>query len=207
MRAARPTTSLNGVSIDVSSPALLVPGALTILWATAGALAGTLPVPTSARAMRRRTLLLVALTTAAVAATGGALLAPAAYGGAGLALLGIASLAAATISLPRLRRLGSSAGAFAAAPVSPALRAMAAHPLVGTPLHAAGGAAFLALAAGTGLWRPDAVTAATLLALATAGAGVAHGLRHSRLAEPALMPTRPVRAVRLASVVRPPRSA
>jgi hypothetical protein len=110
-----------------------------------------------------------------------------------LALAYLAALGAAGVVLPRLRRLASAARAFAPAPdtpTAPALRAMAAHPLVGAPLHAAGAAALLALAAGLGAWRPAAVTVVTLLGTLLAVSAIAHARRHSRLAEPALLPAR-----------------
>jgi hypothetical protein len=187
------------MSTDVTATALLLPGALVLLWNTAGALAVTLPYAGSARALRRRTLLLVTLTSTALAVAVGAALVPAptpAPGDAALALVGLAALGGAAVSLPRLRRLASATAAFAPAPhtpASPALRAMAAHPLVGTPLHAVGAAALLALGTGSGAWRPASATVATLLAVLTVGAALAHGWRHSRLAEPALLPVRSLR--------------
>jgi hypothetical protein len=194
------------VSIDVTQPELLVSTGLVALWTAAGAVAGTLAGVDSVRAMRRRTLLLIALTTAAVAATAGALLAPTPSLGPALPLLGLAALAVAGCSMPRIRRLGAAARAFAAAPgapVSPALRAMAAHPTIGTPLHTAVAAAVLALVSGAGAWRPDTPTAVALLGFVVGAVGAAHGLRHSRLAEPALLP---VRAVRVASMTRASRA-
>jgi hypothetical protein len=196
MRGGDPATRLRTVSIDVTQPELLVPAGLVALWTAAGAVAGPLAGVPSVRAMRRRTLLLLALTTAAVAATGGALLASAPSAGPALPLLGLAALVTAGAAVPRIRRLGTAARAFAAAPgapVSPALRAMAAHPLVGTPLHAAGAAAILALVSAAGGWRPDTPTAVALLGILTAAVWAGHGLRHSRLAEPALLPVRTVR--------------
>jgi hypothetical protein len=104
------------------------------------------------------------------------------------------ALAVAACTVRRVRRLRAGAGAFAAAPETPAphgLRAAAAHPLVGLPLQLTGLAILPAVVAagapdvfGPGVTGP----AITVGVLGVAAIGVRHALRHSRLAERAAQP-------------------
>ncbi|MEH0845120.1 hypothetical protein V6U81_22290, partial [Micromonospora sp. CPCC 205711] len=100
------------------------------------------------------------------------------------------AVAVAVCTLRRTRRLRAGAGAFAAAPVTPApygLRAMAAHPLIGLPLQVTALATVPPLLAAAGLdlaARPGtAGPAITVGGLAVLTIGVRHALRHSRFAE------------------------
>ncbi|MGC4852234.1 hypothetical protein ACLQ24_02280 [Micromonospora sp. DT4] len=109
---------------------------------------------------------------------------------AGLTLATGPALVVAVCSVRRIRRLRARAGAFDAAPGTPAphgLRAAAAHPLVGLPLQVTALATLPAViaTAGTDLGAEPGVTgpATTVGALAVAVIGVRHALRHSRLIE------------------------
>ena len=90
--------------------------------------------------------------------------------------------------VPRLNRVRRGARAFESAPhapMPPALRAAAAHPMVALPVQLT---AIVALVSVTGVASVAvlgiALTAAGLIAAAI---GVRHGLRHSRLAEAAVV--------------------
>ncbi|PZF98630.1 hypothetical protein [Micromonospora deserti] len=176
--------------------AVLLPAAA--VWLAAGYVADGLPRLDQARALRRRAGWLLALTltglglTAAVLAAGlsnpGSTAADRAAGG--LAVATGPALVVAVCTVRRVHRLRAGAGAFSAAPETPAphgLRAAAAHPLVGLPLQVTGLAILPAvvaayapdLLAGPGVTGP----AITVGALGVGAIGVRHALRHSRLAE------------------------
>lgn len=172
--------------------------AIAVVWLTAGIIADGLPRLDSPRALRRRTAWLLALSAiglGAMATLGsGALIAtgPTLANRAPLAvaLPAATAMAVALLTVRRLRRLHAGAGAFAAAPdapVPPALRAGAAHPMIALPLQTAGLVSLAALVAATDLipLTGSAMTGSALTAgLATVSAiGVRHALRHSRLAE------------------------
>ncbi|MFG3710623.1 hypothetical protein ACIBTZ_16865 [Micromonospora sp. NPDC049460] len=182
---------------------LTVLAPLAAVWLAAGWLADGMPRLDSARALRRRTGWVLALTltglglTAAVLVAGlsGAGATPADRAAAGLTLAAAPALVVAACTVRRVRRLRAGAGAFAAAPGTPAphgLRAAAAHPLVGLPLQVTGLAILPAVAAASApepLFGPGATgPAITVGVLAVAAIGVRHALRHSRLAERAAPP-------------------
>jgi hypothetical protein len=199
----RVTSSLNGVSLDVAGTPFLITAPLAVLWTGAALIADGLALSGSARAMRRRTTAMAALLGTGAAASVGAALAPIdvpAAQAAMLLLFGACAVAAATVALPRLRRLAAATGAFSRAPGTPAslaLRAMAAHPLAAAPAQVVSAAALIATATAAGLWPPvdgaGMALAGTVLLLVTAVVGVRHALRHSRLAESALLPVHSVR--------------
>jgi hypothetical protein len=178
-------------------------GTLAAIWLGAGLLADALPDASTARALHRRTRWLISLVAAgtvtfvAVPVVAGLLAGPSA---APVAALLPAAPAAVVLfgTLRRLHRLHGGAGAFSAAPLTPAppgLRAAAAHPLVATPLQVTGLAALVALPIAAGLIsvpRPAVVgMVITVAALAVLALAVRHALRHSRLSElglPVLVP-------------------
>lgn len=173
---------------------------LAAVWLAAGWLADRLPGAEQARDLRRRTGPVLALTvaglvlTATVLAVGlaGATTFDRAAAGLGLAVAPALVVSACTVR--RVRRLRAGAGAFAAAPLTPAphgLRAAAAHPLIGLPLQLTG---LAVLPAVVGALAPDVPTEATgpaitVGALGAAVIGVRHALRHSRLVERATPPS------------------
>ncbi|MGS2614077.1 hypothetical protein ACVCAH_06030 [Micromonospora sp. LZ34] len=183
--------------------AVLLP--LAAIWLAAGYVADGLPRFDRAHALRRRAGWSLALTltglglTAAVLAvglsSGGATVADRAAGD--LALAAGPAAVVALCAVRRLRRLWAGAGAFAAAPDTPAphrLRAAAAHPMIGFPVQVTGLTTVPALltAGGADLLVEPGVTgpAITVGALCVAVLGVRHALRHSRLVERA-MPAEP----------------
>ncbi|MFC7546261.1 hypothetical protein [Plantactinospora sp. GCM10030261] len=165
---------------------------LTALWSGAGFLADGMPHRASARSLRRRGTLL--LTLYGVGLLGTAVL----FGlvtttGAGTLVLALPVVPATVVAawtVPRLRRLRAGAGALARvpdAPLPPALRAAAAHPLVMLPPQVAGLSMLPAAALAVGSAGIDAgtllgpaVTGAVLVMVAVA---VRHALRHNRLVE------------------------
>jgi hypothetical protein len=171
-------------------------------WLAAGLVADGLPGARTAGALRRRTGSLLALTLAgllAMAAVGLAALISAGPTLADrlslhLALPAVPAAVVAFSAVPRLRRLWLAAGAFRAAPdtpVPPALRAGAAHPMIGFPLQVAGLVTLPAMVTATGLVALTGpamigmvLTAAVFLAVTI---GIRHALRHSRLAERAVL--------------------
>ncbi|MER7460470.1 hypothetical protein [Micromonospora sp. NPDC126480] len=174
---------------------------LAAVWLAAGWLADRLPAAEQARELRRRTGHVLALTatglvvTAAVLAVGLAGTGPTTIdrATAGLGLAVGPALVVSACTVRRVRRLRAGAGAFAAAPLTPAphgLRAAAAHPLVGLPPQVTG---LAMLPAVIGSLAPDLPTGAagpaiTVGALGVAVIGVRHALRHSRLVERAAPP-------------------
>ncbi|SCL16184.1 hypothetical protein GA0070624_0947 [Micromonospora rhizosphaerae] len=179
--------------------AVLLP--VAVVWLAAGVVADGLPRPRRARALRRRTGWLSALTLTGLGLTAAVLVADLQSAGmtpfdraaAGLALAAAPALVVAACTVRRVRRLWAGAGAFAAAPGTPAphgLRAAAAHPLIALPLQATALAVVPAVisAAGVDLFAGPAVTgpAITVGTLGVAAIGVRHALRHSRLAERAM---------------------
>jgi hypothetical protein len=101
------------------------------------------------------------------------------------------------VSVRRLTRVRQGAGAFVAAPQTPAppaLRAAAAHPLVTTPLQVTGLAALVGLPIAAGLIRvPGASVAGILISVvgvAVLVIGIRAAIRHSRLSLLALAPIR-----------------
>ncbi|SBT49939.1 hypothetical protein [Micromonospora auratinigra] len=187
---------------------LLLP--VAAVWVAAGVVAEGLPRLRHARALRRRTGWLSGLTLTGLALTAAVLVAglqsagttPVDRAASGLLLAAVPATAVAVWSVRRIRRLRAGAGAFAAAPGTPAphgLRAAAAHPLIGLPVQVTALAVLAAVlsAAGVDLLSAPAVTgpAITVGALGVTSIGVRHALRHSRLVERAMSPAglRPAR--------------
>ncbi|MET8911120.1 hypothetical protein [Micromonospora sp. NPDC004551] len=173
------------------------------VWLAAGVLADGLPRLDRARALRRRTGWLSALVLTGPALTAAVLAAGLQSAGttaldraaSGLALAAAPALVVAVCTVRRVRWLRAGAGAFAAAPDTPAphgLRAAAAHPLIGLPLQVTAVAAVGAVLPATGvdLLATPAVAgpAITVAVLGVIAIGVRHALRHNRLAERALPP-------------------
>ncbi|MFG3604054.1 hypothetical protein [Micromonospora chersina] len=176
---------------------------LAAVWLAAGVVADGLPRLDRARALRRRTGWLSALVLTGLALTAAVLAAGLQSAGttaldraaAGLTLAAVPALVVAVCTVRRIRWLRAGAGAFAAAPDTPAphgLRAAAAHPLIGLPLQMTALAMLGAAlpAAGVDLFATPAVAgpATTVAVLGVIAIGVRHALRHNRLAERALPP-------------------
>ncbi|WBB73620.1 hypothetical protein O7602_28830 [Micromonospora sp. WMMD1128] len=180
------------------------------VWLAAGLVAEGLPGLDRARALRRRTGWLSALVLTGLALTA-AVLAAGLQSAGGTAIdraaagLAVAALPAAVVgvwTVRRVRRLRAGAGAFAAAPETPAphaLRAAAAHPLIALPLQATALAMLVAVlpALGVDLFAAPGVAgpAITVAVLGVSAIGVRHALRHNRLAERATQPLTAVSAV------------
>ncbi|QGN46096.1 hypothetical protein ACN26Y_07270 [Micromonospora sp. WMMD558] len=179
---------------------------LAVVWLAAGWLADRLPRATYARDLRRQAGRVLALTATGLVLTATVLVvglssgdsSPADRAAAGLGLAAVPAIAVAACAVRRVRRLWAGAGAFAAAPATPAphgLRAAAAHPLVGLPVQLTGLAILPALAAALapGMLTGDGATgpAITVGALGVVVIGVRHALRHNRLVERATPPARP----------------
>ncbi|MEU7616226.1 hypothetical protein AB0M91_00510 [Micromonospora rifamycinica] len=177
---------------------LIVLLSIAAVWLAAGVVADGLPRLDRARALRRRGGWLLALSVAGVGLTMTVLAAGLISAGdtvvdraAGqLLLVAVPALAVLAWTVRRVRRLRAGAGAFAAAPETPApygLRASAAHPLVGLPVQVTALATVPGLlrAAGLDLSADNGFTgvALTLGGLVVLAIGVRHGLRHNRLAE------------------------
>ncbi|MBO4204563.1 hypothetical protein [Micromonospora echinofusca] len=179
-----------------TSLAMVLP--VAALWSVAGVLADRLPGLDRARTLRHRTGWLLGLVLAALAGTatvvaaglGTTDLTPADRAGAALAVPAIPAAVVALSTLRRLGRIRAGAGAFAAAPGTPAppsLRIGAAHPMIGLPVQVT--ALFCALALipasrpGAALTTGPGGLVLSLLAVGVLAIGVRHALRHSRLTE------------------------
>ncbi|RZU50968.1 hypothetical protein EV385_2762 [Krasilnikovia cinnamomea] len=182
---------------------LTLAGALAVIWLAAGLLADALPTAGSARELRRRagTLILLVLAGAAlfvaVPVVTSVVEGPSAAVTAAL-LPAVPAMVVLGTTLRRLTALRGGAGAFTTAPrapLPPALRAAAAHPLIATPLQATGIAALVGLpVAAFGMPTAPggnlAAIAITLAGLAVVAVGIRHALRHSRLSVLVLAPIR-----------------
>ncbi|MEV4705632.1 hypothetical protein [Actinoplanes sp. NPDC049316] len=172
---------------------LILVGALTAVWLTAGLLADTLPGARTARELRRRAGVLSTLVGAGAAVfiavpviTG---LLPGESAAPAAALLpAVPAVLAVTVTAHRLTQIRRGAGAFATAPLTPAppaLRAAAAHPLVATPLQVTGLAALTGIPIAAGIVEvPGADVAGivlTVAGLAVLTLAIRHAVRHSRL--------------------------
>ncbi|WP_412747479.1 hypothetical protein [Krasilnikovia sp. M28-CT-15] len=179
---------------------LTLAGALAVIWLAAGLLADALPAAASARDLRRRagTLILFVLAGAAaflaVPVVAHVVAGPSAAATATL-LPAVPAMVVLVTTLRRLIILRRGAGAFTTAPrapLPPALRAAAAHPLVATPLQVTGITALIGLpiAAMDMPIAPNGYLAGTAITLAAVAVGVRHALRHSRLSLLVLAPIR-----------------
>jgi hypothetical protein len=179
---------------------LILAGALTGVWLTAGLLVETLPTARTARELRLRTGLLSMLVGAGAAVfvavpviTG---LLPGASAAPAAALLpAVPAMIVLTVTRRRLTQIRPGAGAFATAPLAPlppGLRAAAAHPLIAVPLQVTGLATLVGLPIAAGVVTvPDwdmAGIAISLVGVAVVAATVRAGVRHSRLSVPAVVP-------------------
>lgn len=182
---------------------IILIGALAAVWLAAGLLVDGLPTAGTARALRRRAVLLTALVAAgsvvfvAVPVVTG--LVPGISSAPAAALLpAVPALIVLSATLRRLAWVRRGAGAFATAPlapVPPALRAAAAHPLVAAPLQVTGLAALIGIPVAARLVEvPAGGTSAiagvsiTVVAVAVVAIGIRAGLRHSRFAPLVMAP-------------------
>ncbi|MEV6303699.1 hypothetical protein AB0M02_30120 [Actinoplanes sp. NPDC051861] len=178
-------------------------GILAAVWLAAGLLVDGLPTAGTAHQLRRRAGLLTLLVGAGaavfVAVPLVAELVPGLSSAPSAALLpAIPALLVLTATVRRLSWVRRGAGAFATAPlapVPPALRAAAAHPLVAAPLQVTGLTALIGLPIAAGLVElPGAGTsgmagiAVTVVAILVLAIGIRAALRHSRLAPLVMAP-------------------
>jgi hypothetical protein len=195
---------VNAVDVNTAADLTLI-GALAGVWLAAGLLADTLPAAHTALELRRRTLLLstvIAIGAAVfVAVPLLADLLPGDSAAPAAALLpAIPGLFVLLVTVRRLTRVRQGAGAFAAAPQTPAppaLRAAAAHPLITTPVQVTGLAALVGLPIAGGLISVPggsvAAIAITFVGAAVVVIGIRAAIRHSRLSLLALAPIRSTR--------------
>jgi hypothetical protein len=180
-------------------------------WLIAALLADSLPALGDPARLRRRVTALVVLVVAGLAGLIGMIGQGIADPGrtAVLVLVAGPALAVALLAVPRLRRLRAGSAAFLTAPAAPnppGLRADAAHPLVALPVQVTAVALLPATVQATGITAVQGagtdglvLTGAGVLLVA---AGVRHALRHSRLAERAVIGRMPASAVRAGSYLR-----
>jgi hypothetical protein len=192
---------VNAVDVNTAADLALI-GALAGVWLAAGLLADTLPAARTALELRRRAVLLstlLALGSAVfVAVPLVADLVPGESAAPAAALLpAIPGLFVLVVTFRRVSRVRQGAGAFAAAPQTPAppaLRAAAAHPLITTPVQVTGLAALVGLPIAAGLISvPGAGVAGIAISVvgaAVLSVGIRAAIRHSRLSLLALAPIR-----------------
>ena len=176
---------------------VILASTLAATWLAAGLLADTLPTAVTALELRRRAGavgLLVGLGAAILVTVPllGGLLPGASSAPAAALLPAVPALVVLTATVRRLAQVRAGAGAIASAPLPPALRAAAAHPLIGVPLQITGLAAVLGLPIAARLVpAPGAdVTgvAITLVGVAVLIIGIRAAMRHSRLSLLVLAP-------------------
>ena len=188
---------------------LILIGALAAVWLAAGLLADALPVARTARELRRRARVLSMLVGGggavfvAVALVTGALPGVSAAPTAAL-IAAVPALVVLTVTWRRLTQIRHGVAAFATAPmapVPPALRAAAAHPLLGTPLQITGLAALAGVPIAAGVIEVPGTQVAgivlTVVGIAVLALGIRHAIRHSRLN---VMVFAPIGKVRLRAV-------
>lgn len=190
---------MNAVDVNIVAD-LILAGALVAVWLTAGLLADALPSARSALQMRRRAVLLTALVAGGAAVFVAIPLVTALLPGESAApaaalLPAVPALIVLTAALRRVAQVRRGAGAFATAPlapVPPALRAAAAHPLILVPLQVTGLASLISLPIAGGLVEVPgadlAGLAITVVGVAVLAIGIRAGLRHSRLSVQVLAP-------------------
>jgi hypothetical protein len=193
-------------SVDVNTTTdLILIGTLAAVWLAAGLLADTLPDARTARALRRRARALSTLVGAgaavfiAVPVVTGLLPGDSAAPAAAL-LPAVPALFVLTMTARRLTQVRRGAGAFGAAPLTPAppaLRAAAAHPWLAVPLQMTGLAALVGVPIAADLvdlpGSDVAAIAITVVGIAVLSLVVRHALRHSRLNLAVLAPLGRVR--------------
>jgi hypothetical protein len=192
---------VKAVNVNTTGDLILI-GALAAVWLTAGLLADCLPLAATADTLRRRATRLSILVGVGAAVLVAVPVLAAALPGTSSApaaalLPAVPSLIVLIATWRRLTMLRQAAAAFATAPLAPlppALRAAAAHPLVAAPLQVTGLAALVGLPIAGGLVTvPGADVAGiaiTVVGAAVVGIGIRHALRHSRLSLLALAPIR-----------------
>ena len=179
---------------------LILAGALAVAWLAAGLVADALPGARTARDLRRRagtlTILVAAGATVLVAVPVVTWFIPGVSNAPAAALLpAVPALVVLTLGVRRLGQVRRGAGAFATAPqtpVPPALRAVAAHPLILVPMQVTGLAALLGLPIAAGLVKVPGTDVAgiaiTVVGAAVVAIGIRAAVRHSRLSLLALAP-------------------
>jgi hypothetical protein len=192
---------VNAGDVNTAGDITLI-SALAGVWLAAGLLAETLPTARTALELRRRAVLLstvIALGAAVfVAVPLVANLLPGESAAPAAALLpAVPALFVLLVSVRRLARVRQGAGAFAAAPhtpAPPALLAAAAHPLIMTPVQVTGLATLVGLPIAAGFIKvPGASVAGILISIVGAAVliiGIRAAIRHSRLSLLALAPIR-----------------
>jgi len=185
--------------VDIAAD-LILAGALAVAWLAAGLVADALPGARTARDLRRRagtlTILVAAGATVLVAVPVVTWFIPGVSNAPAAALLpAVPALVVLTLGVRRLGQVRRGAGAFATAPqtpVPPALRAVAAHPLILVPMQVTGLAALLGLPIAAGLVKVPGTDVAgiaiTVVGAAVVAIGIRAAVRHSRLSLLALAP-------------------
>ena len=181
---------------------LILIGALAGVWLAAGLLADGLPEAGTAREVHRRARMLSILVGfgaavfVAVPVVTGVLPGDSSAPAAALlpAVPGLIVLIATARRLTMLRRAATAFATAPLAPLPPALRAAAAHPLIAAPLQVTGLAAAVGLPIAGGLVAVPGTDVAgiaiTVVGAAVIAIAVRHALRHSRLSLLALAPIR-----------------
>jgi hypothetical protein len=190
---------VKAVDVDIAVD-LILAGALATAWLAAGLVADALPGARTARDLRRRagtlTILVAAGAAALVAVPVVTWFIPGVSNAPAAALLpAVPALIVLTLGVRRLGQVRRGAGAFATAPqtpVPPALRAVAAHPLILVPMQVTGLAALLGLPIAAGLVKVPGTDVAgiaiTVVGAAVVAIGIRAAVRHSRLSLLALAP-------------------
>ena len=192
---------VKAVDVNTTTGDLILIGALAAIWLTAGLLADGLPVAATAGAVGRRAGLLSILVGAGaavlviVAITG--LLMPGTSAPAASLPAAVPALIVLTAGLHRLTKVRRAAAAFATAPLAPlppALRAAAAHPMIAGPMQVTGLAALIGLPIAGGMVTVPGTNlvgiAVAVVAVAVTAIGIRHALRHSRLNSLSFAPIR-----------------
>jgi len=190
---------VNAGDVDTAAD-LILAVALVAVWLTAGLLADALPGARTARELHRRARNLSWLIRAgaavfvAVPIVTGLMPGDAAAPTAAL-LPAVPALVVLTAGVRRLHQVHLGAGAFATAPhapLPPALRAAAAHPMILVPLQVTGLASILGVPiAARFVTVPGsdiAGIAITVVGVAVVAIGVRAAVRHSRLSQLTLAP-------------------
>jgi hypothetical protein len=185
--------------VDIVTDLVLV-GALAAVWTAAGLVADGLQKARSAAELRRRAGWLSALVMIGaavfVAVPAVMWIRPGEQQAPTAALLAaVPGLVVLTMGVRRLGQVRRGAGAFATAPqtpVPPALRAVAAHPLIIVPMQVTGLAALIGLPIAARVVEIPASNVAgiatTVVGVAVIAIGIRAAVRHSRLSLLALAP-------------------
>jgi hypothetical protein len=186
---------VKAVDVNTATELSLI-GALAVIWLGAGLLADSLPVARTALDLRRRVRLVSLLIGAGAAVFVAVAALPVESAVKTAAVLpAVPGMVVLVWTWRRLTQVRQGAGAFATAPgapLPPALRAAAAHPLIAAPLQVTGLAALIGLPIAGGVVTVPgdhlAGPVITGMAVAVIVIAVRHAVRHSRLSLYAIAP-------------------